>query len=63
MEKTYVLKAYYTECSGKRTLAEFSVTNPRKVEDGLWATSRNLWGGTSPHFYRDCDVVSLKERT
>lgn len=59
MEKKYILKAYYTECSGKRTLASFVVTNPVKVADGIWATSRTAWGGTSRNFYRACDVVSL----
>lgn len=58
--KEYILKAYYTECSGKRTLADLVVTEPKTVEDGIWATSENIYGGTSRHFYRACDVVSLE---
>lgn len=62
MEQKYVLTAYYTECSGKRTLAKFEVTEPVKVEDGIWATSETIFGTKSRHFYRACDVVSLREK-
>ena len=61
MKKQYILKAYYVECSGKRTLADFIVTNPVVTEDGIWATSQTAWGTESRHFYKSSSIVSLKE--
>lgn len=61
MVKKYILKAYYTECSGKRTLADFIVTNPSIREDGIWATSQTVWGTECRHFYKSSDIVSFKE--
>ena len=61
MNKQYILRAYYTECSGKRTLADFIITNPVIKEDGIWATSQTVWDTESRHFYKSSDIVSLKE--
>jgi hypothetical protein len=61
MKKQYILRAYYTACGGVRTLADFIVTNPVVREDGVWATSRTIWGTESRHFYKASDIVSLKE--
>lgn len=61
MKKQYILRAYYTACGGKRTLADFIVTNPIIKEDGIWATSQTVWKTESRHFYKTSDIVSLKE--
>ena len=61
MNRQYILKAYYKECSGKRTLANFIVTNLRVTKDGIWATSQTVWGTESRHFYQSSSIVSLKE--
>ena len=61
MKKQYILKAYYRECSGKRTLADFIVTDPVIKEDGIWATSKTIFGTESRHFYQLSSIVSLKE--
>lgn len=61
VDKKYVLRAYYMAVGNKRTLADFVVTNPVVTDDGIWATSRNAWGGESRNFYKSCDIVGLKE--
>ncbi len=61
-KQKYVLQAYYTAASGERTLADLVVTEPQMVEDGIWATSETNYGGYSRHFYRACDVVSLRKK-
>ena len=61
MKKQYILKAYYVECGGHRTLADFIVTNPVIHRDGIWATSQTVWETESRHFYKSSDIVSLKE--
>lgn len=61
-KQKYVLEVYYTEVSGQKTLADLVVTEPKMVKDGIWATSETISGGYSRHFYRACDVVSLREK-
>lgn len=59
--KRYILRAYYIDFRGVRTLADFIVTSPVVCEDGIWATSRTAWGGQTRNFYAASNVVALYE--
>ncbi len=59
--KRYILRAWYQAAYSKWTVADFIVTNPVVTPDGVYATSRTLWGGETRNFYPAHTVVSLKE--
>ncbi len=59
--KRYILRAWYQEAYYKWTLADFIVTRPVFTAEGVYATSRTLWGGETRNFYPAHTVVSLKE--
>ena len=60
--KRYILTAYYEKYpTRERTLANFIVTNPVVTIDGIYATSKTVWGGEVRHFYPNHNIVSIKE--